>query len=163
LVFIVLRPVTSNDQEQLRATVAQLSSQGRSAPSISKETGVPGSVVRLLLRPACPECGAPMSGKGETCRGCSNGSRRMWGRQEMLDARDAWAAQHGKPPSSYEWSPAHAPVHGRWAPGRWPGLSTVQREFGTWPTFLSAPNDGQAERDAAAAAAREPADGVAGL
>lgn len=137
---MLLRPVTSTDEDGLRTLVAQLSSEGSSAPAIASAIGLPVKAVRLLLRPACPRCSSPMSGRGDVCRGCSNGARRKWNRQEMLDARDEWAGLHGKPPSSYDWAPHHAAEHGRWAPGRWPGMSTVQRAFGTWAAFLAAPH-----------------------
>lgn len=112
--------------------------------AVADASGLPISVVRDLLSD-CPECGAEMSGRGSVCASCSAKQRRKWTREDMLVARDGWIAEHGKPPTSYNWAPTGgrppkaSPNRGsRWEPGEYPAYTTVQRVFGGWAAFLSA-------------------------
>jgi hypothetical protein len=58
-------------------------------------------------------------------------AKRNWDRVAIVGALRAWAAEHGRPPSSADWRGADPT-------GRRPATYRVQREFGTWGAALDA-------------------------
>jgi hypothetical protein len=68
-----------------------------------------------------------------------------WNRERVLAALRAWAAETGRAPYAYEWSPAKGRAAGllpdgevRWEREhpRWPGADTVHRYAGSWAQAL---------------------------
>ena len=87
----------------------------------------------------CRGCGAPTAARGgkgdayEYCKRCHPGAtERRWTRERVVEAMLDWSRQHGRLPSSYEWSRTHAtPARGealeRRAHGELPAASVVTR------------------------------------
>jgi hypothetical protein len=61
----------------------------------------------------------------------------------VLEAMREWRLRHGRLPSSYDWSRAHARQGGgqaleRLAKGEWPAASVVTGLFGSWAAARAA-------------------------
>lgn len=107
-------------------------------------TGEKARAVKARYVGVCRGCGAytqPRNGKGDAyayCKACHPGAiERRWTRERVLDAMRAWHEFHGRLPTSYDWSRAHARRRGddaleRLARGDWPSASVVTYLFGTW-------------------------------
>lgn len=140
-------------QLRRRRWLEQALDQGRSLPEVARLTGLPESTLRGWLRPlsstaaTCPDCNGPMRHPAaDRCRGCEALRRRVWTHLAILEARERWGAEFGRPPTTYDWNPSHARRHGRWQAGRWPSTSTVVRRFGSWHAFLTAPLRGPGDK-----------------
>ena len=98
----------------------------------------------------CRGCGAPTqarNGKGdayEHCKRCHPGAiTREWTRERIREAMRDWHARYGTPPSSYDWSRAHARRRGgdaleRLSDGDWPSASIVTDTCGSWAAARAA-------------------------
>ena len=72
---------------------------------------------------------------------------RTWNRDSIVTALHTWAAEHGRPPRSYEWAPASGRAGGLVGPEpvryelehpRWPSTVMVAEHFGSWSDALRA-------------------------
>lgn len=104
----------------------------------------------------CVDCGAPTSGsegrrREPRCQSCANihADRKVWPRQVIIDAIQAWAREYGEPPAAPDWNPWHArSVFGdeeraaRFerdnAAGKYPSFITVIDAFGSWNAGIKA-------------------------
>lgn len=81
---------------------------------------------------SCRQCGRRTSGANgrdkaaELCGDCHRRLQRYWTRERIIDAIRAWAAQHGRPPSSSEWIRASA------SPGIHPARTNVYQSSNGW-------------------------------
>ena len=63
-------------------------------------------------------------------------------REEIIASLRAWAARYGETPCGIDWDPARARLKGqewraqRFEEGKWPTLTMVRRQFGTWTGAL---------------------------
>ena len=113
-------------------------------------TGDKARAVKARYVGVCQGCGAytqPRNGKGDAyayCKACHPGAiERRWTRERVLDAMRAWRAQHGRLPSSYDWSVTHARRRGgealeRLSHGDWPSPAVVTLVCGGWPRARAA-------------------------
>ena len=91
----------------------------------------------------CGRCGSTTHGSEgraggpQWCPSCAPLARRRWSDEQLLAAIRDWTALTGTAPTTYDWSPAHAPAGHPGAArylrehGRWPNLSSVARRFGS--------------------------------
>ena len=113
-------------------------------------TGEKARAVKARYVGVCRGCGAytqPRNGKGDAysyCKACHPGAiERRWTRERVLEAMLAWRAQHGKLPSSYDWSRTHACRRGveplaRLSTGDWPSAGVVTAVYGSWKAARAA-------------------------
>ena len=125
-----------------RVEAAQrLSAQGLGPAEIAALLEVSPRTARgyLTARP-CRDCGAPVV-TAERCRRCAarRGRRPAWTRAEVRRAVRAWAREHGRPPTSADWTPTADPARkgGREYP-RWPSYVMVETLFGSWRAGVEA-------------------------
>lgn len=70
--------------------------------------------------------------------------RRVYGREEILDAIRRWNDEHGRPPTWLDWDPACARRKGQasraelFEAGRWPSTAMVRRQFPTLGAAIEA-------------------------
>ena len=107
-------------------------------------TGEKARAVKLRYRGVCRGCGAPTAargGKGDAyafCKRCHPGAiAPIRTREWVRDAMRAWQQLYGSPPSSTDWSRAHARRRGgealkRFRAQDWPAPSTVIDMYGSW-------------------------------
>lgn len=104
--------------------------------------GSDGNGPKAAIR--CVKCAATHSGE----------LRRIWTRDEILDAIRRWERINGEPPRITNWNPTRARDIGRpensvvylrgrkgvtpQKAGEWPNVNTVIREFGTWNAGIEA-------------------------
>ncbi len=110
-------------------TARRLAASGVSVREIALALGVSRSSIHNYLQARfCPECGGPVTNPtAERCAACA-ASRPTVSRGRSTLARKvraaihAWTAEHGRPPSHRDWTPA------RGDPGRW------EADSPRWPT-----------------------------
>jgi hypothetical protein len=74
----------------------------------------------------------------------ARGLNKVWDRESILAAINAWTVEHGTPPTAMDWNPSMARARGRndrarrHAEGDWPFYSTVVAYFGSWTAALQA-------------------------
>ena len=136
-------------REAERLSIAQIADRlGRSRSTVKAyfydPTGEKAQAVKARYVGVCRGCGAytqPRNGKGDAyayCKACHPGAiEPRWTREKVLGAMRAWRELHGRLPSSYDWSRAHARRRGgdaieRLSKGGWPSASVVTYLFGTW-------------------------------
>ena len=100
-------------------------------------TGEKARAVKARYQGVCRGCGAytqPRNGKGDAyayCKACHPGAiERRWTRERVVETMREWRVRHGKLPTSYDWSSAHARRRGgvalsRLADREWPAASVV--------------------------------------
>ncbi|MTD44835.1 hypothetical protein GKE82_11165 [Conexibacter sp. W3-3-2] len=150
-------PAVDPEVAARRARAATLHEQGVSYAEIGRMLGVSRATAyrdvqdpeRVEARAArerrkepCPGCGGPKVAEGAAvsavCWDCAHALRRGNARARTIQAMQAWAARHGEPPTSTDWSPAALRRAGREADADavqregWPPASSVQRLFGSW-------------------------------
>ena len=122
-----------------RELVERMVAEQPSVAAAARLLGVsPSTLRRWLAVPArdCSDCGARLPDvHARRCRRCAGLRRRRWSPAQLLQAREAWKAEHDRPPSSYDWNPTLGP---HYEPGRWPPAAAVIRRFDSWPAFLAA-------------------------
>ena len=137
------------DREAEGISVAQIAERlGRATATVKgylcDPTGEKARAVKARDRGVCRGCGAPTAargGKGDAyafCKRCHPGAiaatrTREWVRNAMRE----WRERYGRPPSSTDWSRAHARRRGGEALERfqvrdWPAPSTVIDMYGSW-------------------------------
>lgn len=137
-----------------RQEVENLHALGLRKSTISRLTGVHRSTIgvwldpdaavkqkerRIRYRKPCPRCGTPMDGSGgyassptlcKDCAGIRCHEQRYWTSERIIKSIQRWASERGQPPSARDW--LVFPHKG------FPGVPTVQREFGTWAAAIEA-------------------------
>ena len=106
----------------------------------------------------CVDCGTLLNGSdgrgpnaSQRCPTCAirhakeTGLRKVWTRDRLLAAIQAWAECYGGPPAICDWDPTRARENlhdtareARYFAGDWPHAHTVIREFGSWSAGLEA-------------------------
>jgi AraC-like DNA-binding protein len=136
-------------------SIAQIADRlGRSSATVKAyfydPTGEKARAVKARYQGVCRGCGAytqPRNGKGDAyayCKACHPGAiERRWTRERVLGAMLAWRAQHGRLPSSYDWSRTHARRRGvepleRLSTGDWPSAGVVTAVYGSWKAAQAA-------------------------
>jgi hypothetical protein len=137
-----LAPWEMNLAERVE-TARRLDRVGLRVAEIAGLLGVTPATVRGYLRAsACPGCGGPVvSASSRRCQGCAakRAHRPVWTAEEIVAALRDWAAQHGAPPSSLDWTPTED-LSRQWAAEypRWPSGPQVHTAFGNWNSALEA-------------------------
>ena len=151
---VLERPTRQQRVEQIEA----LARRGFEAREIADQLGLALSTVhkyrrdpegererarREGYRGQCRVCGRATSGSEgpgrapRWCPDCAPAQRRRWSDEQLLEAIRDWVRLTGAPPSTYDWSPAHAPEGHAGAArylnelGRWPNARSVARRFGS--------------------------------
>jgi hypothetical protein len=139
--------VTTGRPRASRSRRSPSASGAHPRPSRATSTTPDGEKARAVKarhQGVCRGCGAPTqarNGKGdayEYCKRCHPGAiAREWTRERIREAMRDWCARYGTPPSSYDWSRAHARRRGpdalvRLSEGEWPSASAVTDVFGSW-------------------------------
>lgn len=102
----------------------------------------------------CDICGGPTSGANgraqapKRCKDCFPRTPKYWTAERIVAAIQEWAREHnGAPPAASEWLGQVEGSIGQYAKGprsasgvhrRWPPVTTVQREFGSWANAIEA-------------------------
>lgn len=104
---------------------------------------------RTLYTGTCLDCGsATYSGDAtppQRCKHCAPGQRRIWTKETVVRAIQAWTRETGTPPTAVDWNAAQAVA--RRHPEKaekfhdddaWPNTASVQAVFGSWSAALGA-------------------------
>jgi len=137
------RPLTFGTSVAERVDAARrMAAAGRSLREIADQLDVSVSSVSNYLRARrCPECGGPVTSPRATrCAGCTAHEptiARVWTRESVSAAVQAWQAEHGRAPTYHEWTPSRTRP-GRWEAEspRWPSAAVVTDIYGNWNAAL---------------------------
>lgn len=157
--------------EQHKQQARELHAQGHSIRSIAAALGVPDNTARRWLsnefrvkqnakaraykerhRGRCNSCGQPTWMGSTRCKTCAHEqlhAQRQWTKEKIIQAIQAWANQHGRPPLASDWARAQTGTH--------PAASTVHQGtrrgyFDKWADAIEAagyprPNVGHKKLD----------------
>lgn len=95
----------------------------------------------------CLDCGAKLNGSDGNgpnasvrCAQCApkvtGAERKVWNRESVIDAIQAWALEHGEPPKVVDWRGAEGSVPRQ--ASKWPSANAVFRECGSWKDAMAA-------------------------
>lgn len=96
---------------------------------------------------ACETCSAVRGGRGvysPLCSRCATRARAWWTRRRIIDAIQAWTAEHDAPPRQEDWHPCLARARGhhdtadQFDSATYPWASIVRQRFGTWNAAIAA-------------------------
>jgi hypothetical protein len=111
---------------------------------IADELGVSVSTVHNYLKArTCPDCGGPVpSPRALRCIACTAHLPTVqspWTRAAVCEAIQAWADEHGGPPSYRDWTPSRSTV-AQWEleNPRWPSAAVVCDVYGGGPSSWNA-------------------------
>jgi hypothetical protein len=128
-----------------------LCDEGMTLGQITEELGVPKQRLSEWLRTDnhCVDCGTLLLARSERCQPCQAVENKLWTREAIILAIQEWAKEYGEPPAGPDWNAydcrqvlgdeERALRHECGvSAGRWPWMSVVVREFGTWNAGIRA-------------------------
>ncbi len=80
-------------------------------------------------RGKCEDCGKSVWLSSHLCRVCSSTRRRIWTRENIIEAIHLFNEKHGRPPVSTEWTRGAS---------EYPNTGTVSERFGSWAAAIEA-------------------------
>lgn len=95
-------------------------------PQFEKRARVAARKRRYSKKLKCPNCGKRRSNTAALCRKCYKESQRVWTRDKVIEAIQAWAVKHG-----------HAPTHDEWSRSGKDHPATATILSGPYPVFSS--------------------------